>query len=149
MQALEHDGALRLLMVRRDLADLPLGIKQTQLQAIHQLKSQLIEQTVEPIREQLRGGEPEDQEKIEKAFDEKVNALTYHKIFDQIEVEDLYFETKTGRQSIPGDVARVHNVYVLARFPLDHLADLRESFVSLLKDADKTELKELGASLSE
>lgn len=142
LELVEIDRALRMVMVRKDMRDLPLAIKQTQYQATGNLTVQLLELLAKPVRLNLLDSQATSQARQELV--EILETLAKHEIFQRIQVQDIYFETYARLGPITGDANSTHDVYVLVEFSNDAHRDLQTLFREALSRANSTSLRQYG-----
>lgn len=146
MPALELNESaqhVKMLMVRKAMRDLPLGVKQTQFQAITNFKAQLLEQLAAPARQAIAAQSPDNSNEIMKELEEVLEKLSHHEIFNQIRIEDIYFETFASRGPIAGDADTTYDIYVLTHIALEEKEKLRELYVKELMASNSGALKRL------
>ncbi|MFW7377921.1 MAG: hypothetical protein ACOH5I_03815 [Oligoflexus sp.] len=137
----DNDAARQMLMVRKEMRDLPLAIKQTQFQALANMKRQLLDSLADPVRGRLAEGG--DNIAAKKELDALLEELGRNEIWHQVRVEDIYYETLASQGPITGDAKSTHNVYVLVRMANEDYQRLVSLFQSLLGRAKTAELNQI------
>jgi hypothetical protein len=122
---------LRFLTVRQRILDLPLGLKQTQMQAIATMKQRLVEQALAAGSglEKLTGL---DRRKL-------AQELVQSDVFTSVVVEDIYFESFRKGLAMSAGREQWHRVYILTRFPRAQKVQLDKLVNSSLREQTSRE----------
>lgn len=137
----EGDHTLRMHLARKAMRDLPLAVKQTQLQASSYFRHKLIEAAAESYQQKI--DEQDMGSEVLQSFNSILENMTRHELFEQIQVEDIYYETLAGQGPIATDRSTVYNVHVLVRFPVESLGHVEALLRDLLLESDHSQLKKL------
>jgi len=143
LELIDVDQLVRMVMVRKAMRDLPLAIKQTQFLATSNLKALLLDSLAKPVREDL--DKLNDMTDTRRELEKILEDLAKHEIFNQIKVQDIYFETFASQGAVTGDANSTHDVYVLAQFSKDDQRQLRSLFHEALGLAKNTSLRRFGS----
>lgn len=140
----EAEHALQFVELRTKLLNLPLGLKETQLQALEDSRLALAADAKEKLVK--RGDAPASTAELER----HVAAAAVEVHGRHAKLGDIYYE-KLVAPALGGTEGEVEffTVYVLVAFPKEHLVDLYEAVSRRLLSSGDAQLRKLGQTAAD